>query len=94
MSNIQSLHHKAHEKCDFLLRKNKSIWEVFNKQTKLKKSNYDIQWRATIRSCTFLLENTLPFPRHDKTKNSNNKIFLIEILYLIRDANEKILMLF
>ncbi|XP_052625693.1 uncharacterized protein LOC111912614 [Lactuca sativa] len=90
MGNIQSYHHNAQEKCDLLLRKNQSIGEVLHKQTELEKSNYEIRLRATIRSCRFLLKNTLPFRGHDETEKSNNKGLFIEVLSLIREDNKKI----
>ncbi|KAL7609997.1 hypothetical protein Lser_V15G10248 [Lactuca serriola] len=90
MGNIQSYLHKAQEKCDLLLRKNQHIGEVLHKQNELEKSNYEIRLRSTISSCKFLLKNALPFLGHDETEKSNNKRFFIEVLYLIKEDNEKI----
>ncbi|KAI3496070.1 hypothetical protein L1887_38420 [Cichorium endivia] len=90
LGNVDSYHNKARQKCENLMRKNQSISEALHKQSETERSNYEIRLRATIRSCKFLLKNSLPFRGHDESDSSLSKGLFFEVLSLIRENNESI----
>ncbi|KAI3750696.1 hypothetical protein L2E82_21445 [Cichorium intybus] len=90
VGNIESLHNKARQKCEFLMKEKQSINVAFKKQTEVEESNYKLRLRASIGACRFLLKNGMPFRGHDESSGSLSRGLFIDTLSLIREHNEAI----
>ncbi|KAI3523499.1 hypothetical protein L1887_01674 [Cichorium endivia] len=90
VGNIDSLHNKARQKCEFFMKEKQSINVAFKKQTEVEESNYKLRLRASIGACRFLLKNGLPFRGHDESSGSLSRGLFIDTLSLIREHNEAI----
>ncbi|KAI3763962.1 hypothetical protein L2E82_13960 [Cichorium intybus] len=90
VGNVGSLHNKARQKCEFLLKEKQSISFALNKQTELELNNYKIRLLASVKACIYLLKNALPFRGHDESSDSISRGLFIDTISLIRDENKSI----
>ncbi|KAL0556550.1 hypothetical protein IC582_005064 [Cucumis melo] len=83
-------HNQAWGKCEALLNQKQQIATFFNKMSNQARIDYRIRLGATIDCARFLLQQGLPFRRHDETEDSKNQGNFLELLQWLCNHNKDI----
>ncbi|KAK1410977.1 hypothetical protein QVD17_37520 [Tagetes erecta] len=87
VGGVRSLHYKAVQKCDDLMKPKQSIHEAFNKLSKEEMVANRARLSGSVQSVRFCLENTCPFRAHDESENSRSPGMFLAVLKLISANN-------